>query len=266
MLDIRNLTTGYGESTVLHGIDLTVSAGEIVALVGANGAGKSTLLKTISGLLPAWQGAILLDGQQIDGLAARRRIDLGLSQVPEGRQIIAGLTIAENLQLGAYSRRRSLGKRGIEQRIGDVCRHFPVLIERLDEPAGNLSGGQQQMLAIARALMSEPRLLLLDEPSLGLSPTLVADIFRMIARLRAQGLALLLSEQNARMSLAIADRAYVIEMGRVTLQGAGQELLDRQDVTDRYLGAGRAADGADRARRNERHGVLVRGLAQILRD
>jgi branched-chain amino acid transport system ATP-binding protein len=266
MLEIRNLVTGYGESAILHGIDMTVSAGEIVALVGANGAGKSTLLKTISGLLPARQGELLFEGQRIEGLSARRRIDLGISQVPEGRQIIAGLTIAENLQLGAYSRRRSLGKHGIKQRIGEVCRHFPVLLERLDEPAGNLSGGQQQMLAIARALMSQPRLLLLDEPSLGLSPTLVIEIFRLITRLRAQGLALLLSEQNARMSLAIADRAYVVEMGRVALQGTGQELLGRQDVTDRYLGAGKAIDDADRTRRKERHVVLVRGLTQILRD
>jgi branched-chain amino acid transport system ATP-binding protein len=266
MLEIRNLTTGYGESAVLHGIDLTVSAGEIVALVGANGAGKSTLLKTVSGLLPARQGAISFEGQRIEGLSARRRIDLGISQVPEGRQIIAGLSIAENLQLGAYSGRHRLGRQGIEQRIGEVCRHFPVLLERLDEPAGNLSGGQQQMLAIARALMSRPRLLLLDEPSLGLSPTLVAEIFRLITRLRAQNLALLLSEQNARMSLAISDRACVIEMGRVTLQGTGQELLGRQDVVDRYLGAGKVAGESDRARRNERHAVLVRGLAQIMRD
>jgi branched-chain amino acid transport system ATP-binding protein len=266
MLEIRHLITGYGESAVLHGIDLTVSSGEIVALVGANGAGKSTLLKTISGLLPARQGAILFDGRRIDGISARSRIDLGLSQVPEGRQIIAGLTIAENLRLGAYSRRRSLGKSGMEQQIDEVCRLFPVLTARLDQPAGNLSGGQQQMLAIARAMMARPRLLLLDEPSLGLSPALVADIFRLIVQLRTQGLALLLSEQNARMSLAIADRGYVIEMGHVALQGTGPELLGRQDVTDRYLGAGKAADGADRARRDQRHAVLVRGLGQVLRD
>ena len=265
MLEIRNLRAGYGDVTVLQDIDLHVSAGEIVALIGANGAGKTTLAKTISGLLPARQGSVVFEGTAIERLSPRQRIGLGISQVPEGRQIITGLTVAENLRLGAYTRRRSLGDAGIAKRIAEVCRYFPILLERLDEAAGNLSGGQQQMLAIARALMVEPRLLLLDEPSLGLSPTLVAEIFRLIASLRSQGLAILLSEQNARMSLAIADRAYVIEMGRVVLQGKGQELLGRPDIAERYLGVGRAVDSRDKGHFDERHATLVQGLAPILR-
>jgi len=262
-LEISGLVSGYGDLTVLRGIDLTVAAGEIVALVGANGAGKTTLAKTVSGLLPARQGRILLDGEPIEGLPPRARVRRGISHVPEGRQIIAGLTVAENLRLGAYVERRRLGAAGIAGRVAAVCRHFPVLSARLDEPAGNLSGGQQQMLAIARALMVEPRVLVLDEPSLGLSPVLVAEIFRLIADLRAQGLAILLSEQNARLSLAIAERGYVIEMGRVALHGTGRELLGRAEVVERYLGIGKAT-GAAAASTAGRHAALVRGLATIL--
>jgi branched-chain amino acid transport system ATP-binding protein len=264
MLEISGLVTGYGDLTVLHGIDLRVGAGEIVALIGANGAGKTTLAKAVSGLLPARQGRIVLDGQSIERLSPRARVRLGISHVPEGRQIIAGLTVAENLRLGAYVERRRLGAALIEQRIGTVCRHFPVLSGRLDEPAGNLSGGQQQMLAIARALMVEPRVLVLDEPSLGLSPVLVAEIFRLIVDLRAQGLAILLSEQNARLSLAIAEHGYVIEMGRVTLEGPGRELLGRPEVIERYLGIGKAAGAEATLASAQRHAALVRGLAKIL--
>ncbi|MEJ0070230.1 MAG: ABC transporter ATP-binding protein [Pseudomonadota bacterium] len=265
MLELRGLVTGYGDLTVLHGIDLTVAAGEIVALVGANGAGKTTLAKTVSGLLPARQGRILLAGAPIEGLSARERVRRGIAHVPEGRQIIAGLTVAENLRLGAYVARRRLGPAGIARRVEAVCRHFPVLTGRLDEPAGNLSGGQQQMLAIARALMLEPRVLVLDEPSLGLSPVLVTEIFKLIGDLRAQGLAILLSEQNARLSLAIAARGYVIEMGRVALQGRGRELLDRPEIVERYLGIGKTASAGDAAGAAMRHAALVRGLADILR-
>jgi branched-chain amino acid transport system ATP-binding protein len=264
MLELRGLVAGYGDLTVLHGIDLTVGPGEIVALVGANGAGKSTLVKTVSGLLPTRAGSIMLAGEAIEGWPARARVRGGIAHVPEGRQIIAGLTVAENLRLGAYVARRRLGPAGIARRVEAVCRHFPVLSGRLDEPAGNLSGGQQQMLAIARALMLEPRVLLLDEPSLGLSPVLVAEIFRLIGDLRAQGLAILLSEQNARLSLAIAERGYVIEMGRVALQGRGRELLDRPEVVERYLGIGQTAHADDDAGATARHDALVRGLAPIL--
>ena len=264
-LEARGLTAGYGDLTVLHGIDLHVAAGEIVALIGANGAGKTTLAKTISGLLPVRRGRIVLDGRAIESLPPRARVRLGIAHVPEGRQIIGGLTVGDNLRLGAYAVRRRLGAAGIARRLEAVCRHFPALTERLDTPAGNLSGGQQQMLAIARALMIEPRVLILDEPSLGLSPRLVAETFGLIAALRAQGLAILLSEQNAQLSLAIADRAYVIETGRVALEGSGAELLGRAEVAARYLGVGKAVDAregaADAARR---HAALVRGLTAIL--
>jgi branched-chain amino acid transport system ATP-binding protein len=264
MLEIRKLTTGYGDTPVLHGIDLDVGAGEIVALIGANGAGKTTLAKTISGLLPARQGQILLQGQPIERLKPRARVRLGISHVPEGRQIIAGLTVEENLRLGAYAQRRSLGEAGIVKRLADVCALFPVLLERRDGAAGNLSGGQQQMLAIGRALMVEPRFLVLDEPSLGLSPTLVAEIFKLIGRLKSRGLAVLLSEQNARMSLAIADRAYVIEMGRMVLQGSGEELLHNPEIAERYLGVGKAVS-TGQSDAEARHRKLVEGLAGVLR-
>jgi len=263
MLEIANLSTGYSDANVLHGVSLKVESGKIVALIGANGAGKTTLAKTISGLLPARQGEIRLAGQRIDDLSPKERVRRGISHVPEGRQMIAGLTVGENLRLGAYAQRRELGEGGIARRIAEVCQLFPVLIQRQDEMAGNLSGGQQQMLAIARALMVEPRFLVLDEPSLGLSPALVEEIFRLIASLRSRGIAILLSEQNARMSLAIADWGCVIEMGRVVLEGPGRDLLDNPEVAERYLGMGKAVDG-DTASRTARHDALVKGLAKIL--
>ncbi|MGC2519745.1 MAG: ABC transporter ATP-binding protein [Burkholderiales bacterium] len=259
MLEARKLSAGYGSQAVIHDIDLCVRPGEIVALVGANGAGKSTLLKTISGLLPPRAGSILLDDEDIARRSPRERVQLGIAHVPEGRQVFAGLSIAENLRLGAYAHRGRLGDGVMEKRIAGVCESFPVLLERLRQPAGTLSGGQQQMLAIARGLMAQPRYLLLDEPSLGLSPILVADIFRMIVKLRARGLAILLSEQNARMSLAIADRACVIETGRVALEGTGQELLGRAEVAERYLGVGKAVSTLG----EQRHASLVAGLRDI---
>jgi branched-chain amino acid transport system ATP-binding protein len=261
MLEIDGLHAGYGEIEVLRGVDLVVNAGEIVALIGANGAGKTTLAKTLAGLLPTRLGQISFEGKPIGQVGAPQRIALGMAHVPEGRQIVAGLSVRDNLRLGAYAQRGRLAQREIAQRIGGVCQQFPALDGRLGEPAGNLSGGQQQMLAIARAMMAQPRLLVLDEPSLGLAPTLVAGIFRMIVGLRDQGIAILLSEQNARMSLAIADRAYVMEMGRITLQGTGKELLDSSDVAERYLGVGQkiAAEATD-----ERRMRLARGLTEIL--
>jgi branched-chain amino acid transport system ATP-binding protein len=264
MLELRGIEAGYGDIAVLHGIDLEVRAGEIVALIGANGAGKTTLAKVISGLLPARRGRILLDGEAIERLSPPARIARGIAQVPEGRQIIAGLTVRENLRLGGYTRRRALGAVGMAALVSEAGRQFPVLAERLDGLAGNLSGGQQQMLAIARALMIEPKLLILDEPSIGLSPLLVAEIFRHIASLRSQGLAILLSEQNARMSLAIADRAYVMEKGRIVLAGRGAALLDNPEVAARYLGMGKAAQPSGDATDASRHATLVRGLARIL--
>ena len=238
MLDAQAVSSGYGGYLVLHDIDLTVAPGEIVALVGANGAGKSTLVKTIAGLLPARSGRILFEGRPIERLSPRQRLIDGLSLAPEGRQTFGGLTIDANLRLGAYVR-RELDERGVQARMEEVCEIFPILLPRRHEPCANLSGGQQQMLAIARALMSKPKVLLLDEPSLGLSPALVADIFRLIAQLRGQGLAILLSEQNARQSLAIADRAYVIENGRIVTAGRSAEILASDEIAEKYLGVGR---------------------------
>src|SRR6185312_4487898 len=254
----KGLTTGYDSGDVLHDIALRVGKGEIVALVGANGAGKSTLVKTVSGLVPARTGEILFEGSRIERLKPRDRVELGIAHVPEGRQIFPGLTVAENLELGAYSKGTS-DRAALRQRMQKVCAPFPILLERLSEPVSNLSGGQQQMLAIARGLMAEPRLIMLDEPSLGLAPALVVEIFRMIAGMRALGLAILLSEQNARSSLAISDRAYVIEQGRVALEGSGRELLGRSEVAERYLGVGKSVGTLD----ERRHQHLVGRLKSI---
>lgn len=264
MLEIHNLCAGYGDTEVLHGVSLRVGAGEIVALIGANGAGKTTLAKTLAGVLSPLRGHILFERQEINRISARERIARGIAQVPEGRQIIGGLTVADNLHLAVFTQRRRLGTAEINSRIAEIRRLFPVLEERMNAMAGNLSGGQQQMLAIARALMVKPRLLVLDEPSLGLSPVLVTQIFRLIARFRLRGLGVLLSEQNARMSLAIADRAYVIEMGRVVLEGTGQELLQNPSVAERYLGIGGGSGSGDDDHEGQRHQNLARGLAPIL--
>ena len=258
MLEIKGLSTGYETGDVLHGIDLRVGKGEIVALVGANGAGKSTLVKTVSGLVPARIGEILFEGRRIDRMKPRERVALGIAHVPEGRQIFPGLTVAENLELGAYSH-GALDQKILSERFQRVCAPFPILLERLAEPVSNLSGGQQQMLAIARGLMAEPRLIMLDEPSLGLAPALVVEIFRMIAGMRELGLAILLSEQNARSSLAISDRAYVIEQGRVALEGSGKDLLGMSEVAERYLGIGKSVGALD----EQRHQHLVGQLKTI---
>ena len=260
MLELRRVSTGYEAVDVIHEIDLTVGDAEIVALVGANGAGKSTLVKTISGIIPLRRGEIVLDGKRIDGESPRARVLAGIAQVPEGRQVFGGLTVRENLRLGAYARDTESGAAALDAAIGKIGELFPVLLRRLDEPAANLSGGQQQMLAIGRGLMAEPRILVLDEPSLGLAPVLVAEIFRLIAGLRNQGRGILLSEQNERLSLAIADRAYVIENGRVTLSGTGKELLDNSEVAERYLGVGKGVSVADA----QRHAELVAKLKDAL--
>jgi len=259
MLEARQLTTGYGTDAVVHQASLVVKAGQIVALIGANGAGKSTLLKAISGLLTVSSGEILLDGERIDQSSPRERVRRGMVHVPEGRHVFAGFTIEDNLWLGGNANRR-LSEEESSRRLAAMYARFPVLGERLREPAGNLSGGQQQMLAIARGLMSKPRVLLLDEPSLGLSPILVTETFRLIADLREQGLAILLAEQNAKQSLSIADFAYVLEGGHIVLQGPGQELLRDPQVAERYLGVGRAVNtfSADAA------AELARRLGNIL--
>jgi branched-chain amino acid transport system ATP-binding protein len=258
-LELKRVFTGYEAVDVIHDIDLTVSEGEIVALVGANGAGKSTLVKAISGILPVRHGEIALDGKRIDRESPRARVLLGIAQVPEGRQVFGGLTVRDNLRLGAYARGKE-DEAKLSASLTRITDLFPALTPRLDEPAANLSGGQQQMLAIGRGLMAEPRILVLDEPSLGLSPVLVAEIFKLVASLRGQGRGILLSEQNARLSLAIADRAYVIENGRVALTGTGQELLNNAEVAERYLGVGKGVAVADPAR----HARLTARLNAVL--
>jgi len=258
MLELNAVSAGYAGADVIHGIDLTVGAGEIVTLVGANGAGKSTLVKTVSGLVPARAGTIAFAGQRIENLTIAARMHLGIVHVPEGRQVFSGLTVGENLGLGAYLQRGATID--VAARRSAVLARFPALRDRLDALAGNLSGGQQQILAIGRGLMAEPKLLILDEPSLGLAPRLVDEMFDLVRGLRAQGLAILLSEQNAQMSLAIADRGYVIENGRVVLTGAGRELLQSRGVAERYLGTGAAPHGAGAG-----SGELARRLRVLLR-
>ena len=236
MLKIRNLQTFYGRIRVLDNVSLSVKPGEIVTLIGANGAGKSTMLNCISSLIPSREGEILFQGQRINGQPPEAIVRLGICQVPEGRQIFQPLTVLENLELGAYLRYGRREKSSIQQDLNMVFSLFPVLSERSNQISGTLSGGEQQMLAIARALMSRPKLLLLDEPSMGLAPRVVADIFHTISRLRHEGLTILVVEQNARAALKIADRGYVLETGRIILQGSAAELLEDHDVKRAYLG------------------------------
>ena len=236
MLKIRNLQTFYGRIRVLDNVSLSVKPGEIVTLIGANGAGKSTMLNCISSLIPSREGEILFQGQRINGQPPEAIVRLGICQVPEGRQIFQPLTVLENLELGAYLRYGRRERSSIQQDLNMVFSLFPVLSERSDQVSGTLSGGEQQMLAIARALMSRPKLLLLDEPSMGLAPRVVVDIFYTISRLRHEGLTILVVEQNARAALKIADRGYVLETGRVILQGSAAELLEDHDVKRAYLG------------------------------
>jgi branched-chain amino acid transport system ATP-binding protein len=232
VLEVSGLDAGYGTTIVLRQVDLRVDAGEIVALLGSNGAGKSTLNKTLSGLLRPFSGRICFEGKEIAGAPPRRIVAGGLVQVPEGRRIFPNMSVRVNLELGSYRRGRAHRARNIEH----VCAIFPRLRERIEQRAGSLSGGEQQMLAIGRALMAEPRLLLLDEPSLGLSPRLVEEMFNLIGRLHEEGLAILLVEQNVMQSLAIADRAYVLENGAITLAGTASDLLANAELKRYYLG------------------------------
>jgi len=231
MLDVRNLEARYGRIPALKGIDLKIRAGEMVALVGANGAGKSTLLRALSGV-QGCSGEILFQGKNIQAMPPHERVALGIVHAPEGRQVFGPLSVEDNLRLGAYRRGRAQSAASLER----VYAMFPALAERREQPAGSLSGGQQQMLAIGRALMAQPRLLLLDEPSMGLAPRLVAEIFACVRALRAADTALLLVEQNARAALAIADRGYVLETGRIALSGSGAALLADAGVREAYLG------------------------------
>ena len=231
LLEIAGLTSHYGRIQALKGIDLSVREGELLALVGANGAGKTTLLRTISGVQPASGGAVRFGGADITRVKAARRVALGIAQVPEGRQVFGPLSVADNLMLGAYTRAD-----GMEEDRDRVYAMFPVLRQKRHEAAGTLSGGQQQMLAMGRALMARPKLLLLDEPSMGLAPLLVAEIFATIRTLKAAGTTIFLVEQNAQAALAIADRGYVLETGSIVLQDSGTALLANDRVKQAYLG------------------------------
>ena len=231
LLEATGLTSHYGRIPALKGIDLSVRQGELLALVGANGAGKTTLLRTLSGVQPASGGTIRFGGEDITRVKAARRVALGIAQVPEGRQVFGPLSVEDNLRLGAYTR-----KDGLDEDRDRIFAMFPVLKQKRREPAGTLSGGQQQMLAIGRALMARPTLLLLDEPSMGLAPLLVAEIFETIRNLKAAGTTIFLVEQNAQAALAIADRGYVLETGRIALQDSGPALLANTRVKDAYLG------------------------------
>ena len=232
MLQIRNLTSHYGRIQALHGIDLDVHEGQLVALVGANGAGKTTLLRAISGVQPVSGGSLNLRGDDITSMASDKRVRAGICQVPEGRQVFGPMTIEDNLLLGAFVRPKSDLQTDLERMYG----LFPILKEKRQLLAGTLSGGQQQMLAMARALMGHPKLLLLDEPSMGLAPLLVEEIFRIVRSLKEQGITILLVEQNAQAALAIADYGYVLETGMIKISGPGAELLNNEEVKSAYLG------------------------------
>ena len=232
LLDIQGLRGGYGAVEVLRGVDLHVDEGEIVALLGSNGAGKSTLNNVLCGIYPAWGGSVQFDGHNLTGAHYREVVKAGLIQVPEGRKIFPNLSALENLELGSFTRARQRRAQNLDR----VFTHFPRLKERRAQLAGTMSGGEQQMLAIGRGLMAEPRLLILDEPSLGLSPLLVEELFALIAQLNAQGLAVLLVEQNVGQSLEVAQRAYVLENGALRFSGASADLLASDELRRSYLG------------------------------
>lgn len=233
MLRVEDINVYYGAIHAIKGISLDVPAGEIVALIGSNGAGKSTTLRTISGLMKPKTGKILYEGNDIVGVPAHKVVGMGLCQVPEGRHVFANMSVMENLELGAYLRN---DKDGIAEDLESVFKKFPRLLERKNQISGTLSGGEQQMLAMGRALMSRPKILLLDEPSMGLAPLLVKEIFNIIKEINESGTTILLVEQNANMALSIADKAYVLETGRITLSGTAKELASSEAVRKAYLG------------------------------
>ncbi len=240
LLQVSGVRAGYGRSEVLRGVDLEVRAGELVTLIGSNGAGKSTLLKTLVGLVPVWGGSIVHAGTSGARIRPERAVREGVALVPEGRMLFGPMTVRENLELGAYCARRGV----VAERLARVEALFPVLAERADQPAETLSGGEQQMLAVGRALMSEPRLLLLDEPSLGLAPLVIAEIFSALDTLRGQGMTILLVEQDAALALKHADRGYVMRTGRIVLSGPAAELLKDEDIRRIYLGSWQDNDAA----------------------
>ena len=233
MLEVKNLSVHYGMIQAVRNVNFKVNEGEIVSLIGANGAGKSTILKTLSGLIHPSEGEILYLGENIASTSAKKIVEKGLVQVPEGRHVFSGLTVKENLELGAFLRK---DKEEIQKDMEAVFERFPILKERKDQDAQTLSGGEQQMLAMGRALMSRPKLLLLDEPSMGLAPIFIREIFKIIQEIQKTGTTVLLIEQNAKMALSISNRAYVLETGSVVLSGTGQELLESDEIQKAYLG------------------------------
>ena len=233
LLDVRDVEVYYGVIRALKGVSLHVNKGEVVALIGANGAGKTTMLHTITGLVPAKSGSIVYDGHELTTMPAHKILPLGMAHVPEGRRIFQQLSVYDNLKLGAYTVKN---KAQIEENLRYVYKHFPRLEERKKQVSGTLSGGEQQMLAMGRALMSNPKIILMDEPSMGLSPLLVTDIFQIIKEVSRDGTTVLLVEQNAKKALAIADRAYVLETGSISLEGNAVELINDEQVKKAYLG------------------------------
>lgn len=233
MLEVKNLSVHYGMIQAVRNVNFKVNEGEIVSLIGANGAGKSTILKTLSGLIHPSEGEIIYLGENIASTSAKKIIEKGLVQVPEGRHVFPGLTVKENLELGAFLRK---DKEEIQKDMEAVFERFPILKERKGQDAQTLSGGEQQMLAMGRALMSRPKLLLLDEPSMGLAPIFIREIFKIIQEIQKTGTTVLLIEQNAKMALSISNRAYVLETGSVVLSGTGQELLESDEIQKAYLG------------------------------
>ena len=233
MLEVKNLSVHYGMIQAVRNVDFKVNEGEIVSLIGANGAGKSTILKTLSGLIHPSEGEIVYLGENIASTSAKKIVEKGLVQVPEGRHVFPGLTVKENLELGAFLRK---DKEAIQKDMDAVFERFPILKERKDQDAQTLSGGEQQMLAMGRALMSRPKLLLLDEPSMGLAPIFIREIFKIIQEIQKTGTTVLLIAQNAKMALSISTRAYVLETGSVVLSGTGQELLESDEIQKAYLG------------------------------
>ena len=233
MLEIKDLNVHYGVIHALKDVSLVVNDGEIVSLIGANGAGKTTLLHAISGILKTTSGSIMLNGVELNKKSAKDIVISGITQVPEGRRIFSGMSVYENLMMGAYLRK---DKAGIKEDLESVYQRFPILKERSNQDASTLSGGEQQMLAMGRALMARPKILLLDEPSMGLAPILVKEIFKIIQDIHANGTTVLLVEQNARMALSIADRAYVLETGKIVISGTGEELSNSEEIQKAYLG------------------------------
>jgi len=233
MLKIKSLESGYGKIKALFGIDLEINAGEIVALIGANGAGKTTFLKTVSGLIKASAGSVFFQDQKLTNLAPEKIVNMGISHVPEGRMVFAQRSVQTNLEMGAFGRK---DKKAVQQDMEKYYEMFPILGDRSNQKAGTLSGGEQQMLSIARGLMKRPKLLLLDEPSMGLAPVLVNQIFKIIKELNKTGLSILLVEQNVKKALKITQRAYVIELGRIVHQGKSSDLLDSEEIRKSYLG------------------------------